>query len=94
MLPVMLQLWNVREELAKDFDGTFAGIAAAGYQYVELAYARGYGKAASQIKDSLDRAGLKAMSAHDTFRGMMGDPEGAIDFHMEIVCKYIVIPFL
>jgi sugar phosphate isomerase/epimerase len=94
MLPIMLQLWNVREELAKDFDGTFAEIAAAGYQYVELAYARGYGKTISQIKDSLDKAGLKAISAHDTFRGMMSDPEGSIDFHLEIGCKYIAIPFL
>jgi sugar phosphate isomerase/epimerase len=94
MLPVMLQLWNVREELVKDFDGTFAEIAVAGYQYVELAYARGYKKTASQIKDTLDKTGLKAMSAHDTFRGMMSDPEGSIDFHMEIGCKYIVIPFL
>ncbi|MDR0474903.1 MAG: sugar phosphate isomerase/epimerase [Treponema sp.] len=94
MLPVMLQLWNVRDDLSKDFDGTFEEIAKAGYKYVELAYAQGYGKTASEIKASIEKAGLKAMSAHDTFRGMMADPERAVDFHMEIGCKYIVIPFL
>ncbi|MDR0561254.1 MAG: sugar phosphate isomerase/epimerase, partial [Spirochaetaceae bacterium] len=70
MLPIMLQLYNVRDELAQDFDGTLAQVAGAGYQYVELALASSYGKTASQFKASLDKAGLTAVSAHVPYRDM------------------------
>ncbi|HEX2917030.1 MAG TPA: twin-arginine translocation signal domain-containing protein, partial [Edaphobacter sp.] len=34
-LPIGIQLYSVREELAKDYDGTLAAVAAAGYTEVE-----------------------------------------------------------
>ena len=94
MLPVMLQLWNVRDEISRDLDGTFAGIAGAGYKYVELAYTTGYGKSAAEIKNSIEKAGLKAISAHETFKNLTNETESTLDFYFEIGCKYIVIPFL
>jgi sugar phosphate isomerase/epimerase len=90
----MLQLYNVRDELAQDFDGTLAQVAGAGYRYVELALASSYGKTASQFKASLDKAGLTAVSAHVPYRDMTADPDKVIGFHIEIGCKFIVIPFL
>ena len=94
MLPVMLQLYNVREELQKDFDGTLEEVAKIGYKYVELALAQSFGKTAAQIKASLDKAGLIAISAHVPYRDMIADPGKAIDFHIDIGCKYIVVPYL
>jgi len=90
----MLQLYNVRDELGKDFDGTLKQVAETGYEYVELALARIYGKTADQFKASLDKAGLTAISAHVPFRDMTNDPDGVIGFHLDIGCKFIVIPFL
>jgi sugar phosphate isomerase/epimerase len=90
----MLQLYNVRNELAKDFDGTLKEAAGIGYQYVELALATSFGKTAAQFKASLDKAGLTAISAHVPFRDMTADPEKSLNFHIEIGCKYIAIPFL
>ncbi|MCL2094117.1 MAG: sugar phosphate isomerase/epimerase [Treponema sp.] len=94
MLPVMLQLYNVREELKNDFDGTLKEVAAMGYKYVELALAQSYGKTAAQFKESLDKAGLTAVSAHVPYRDMIADPEGVVGYHTDIGCKFIVIPFL
>jgi len=94
MLPIMLQLYNVRDELKKDFDGTLAEIASIGYKHVELALANAFGKTAAQFKDALDKAGLSAVSAHVPYRDMIADPEKEISFHIDIGCKYIVVPFL
>ncbi|GHV93237.1 sugar phosphate isomerase [Spirochaetia bacterium] len=94
MLPIMLQLYNVREELKKDFDGTLKQVADMGYKYVELALAQSFGKTAAEFKASLDKAGLTAVSAHVPYRDMIGDPEKVIGYHIDIGCKFIVIPFL
>jgi sugar phosphate isomerase/epimerase len=90
----MLQLYNVRDELKKDFDGTLGEVAGAGYKYVELALARSYGKSADQFKASLDKAGLSAVSAHVPYRDMIEDPESVIGYHIDIGCQFIVVPFL
>ena len=94
MLPIMLQLYNVRNELKEDFDGTLAEVAKIGYKYVELALAQSFGKTTAQFKASLDKAGLTAVSAHIPYRDMIADPENVIGYHIDIGCKYIVVPFL
>ena len=90
----MLQLYNVREELMKDFDGTLQKVGELGYKYVELALGQMFKKPASQFRASLEKAGLTAISAHVPFRDMTKDPDGVIGFHIDIGCKFIVIPFL
>ena len=94
MLPIMLQLYNVREELKNDFDRTLKEVARIGYRYVELALVRSFGKTAAQFRESLDKAGLSAISAHVPYREMISDPGNVIDFYIDIGCKYIVVPFL
>src|SRR5438034_5563103 len=57
-----LQLYTVRHEMEKDFAGTIAKVAAAGYQEVE--FADYFGKAPADVKALLDHHGLTAPSAH------------------------------
>jgi sugar phosphate isomerase/epimerase len=92
MLPIMLQLYNLREELAADFAGTLQKIAALGYRSVELAGL--YGKSPGEFKAELLKAGLTALSAHVPYRDMRADPEKVMDCYSEIGCKYVVIPYL
>ena len=48
--------------MAKDFEGTLKKVAEMGYEYVEFA---GYfGKSAKEIKEILNRYGLKCISVH------------------------------
>lgn len=57
-----LQLYTVRTQLAHDFAGTLARVAAIGYREVEFA---GYfGRDAREIRALLDRYGLVAPAAH------------------------------
>jgi sugar phosphate isomerase/epimerase len=90
----MLQLYNVRDELARNFDAALAQIAEIGYSHVELALAQAYGKSPEQFKASLSAAGLTAVSAHVPFQDLRDRPEEALAFHIEIGCKFIVIPYL
>jgi sugar phosphate isomerase/epimerase len=59
---VGMQLYTVRTDLEKDFDGTLAKVAAIGYKEVEFA---GYfGHTPEGVRDALKKHGLTAPAAH------------------------------
>src|SRR5438309_1364135 len=65
------QLYTVRTELEKDFEGTLAKVAGAGYSEVEFA---GYfNHAPEQVRDILKRHRLTAPSAHIDYGSLTGD---------------------
>lgn len=57
-----VQLYMFDPDLHRDFDGTLEQIARLGVQSVELASL--HGRSPTQIRASLDKAGLKCRSAH------------------------------
>ena len=61
-MPVGLQLYSVREQLPKDFDGTLHKLSAIGNKEVEAAGY--YKKTAAEFRHSLDAAGLRCVSTH------------------------------
>ena len=61
-----LQLYSVRDYIAKDLIGTFKAIKAAGYDYVESAGSGFYGLSAEEGKRVLDECDLTLISAHST----------------------------
>jgi len=66
-----VQLYTVRTELEKDFDGTLAKIAAIGFKEVEFA---GYfNQTPAHVRDVLKRNGLAAPSAHIDYPSLDGD---------------------
>src|SRR4026208_50230 len=72
-----LQLYTVRTEMTKDFEGTLAKVAAAGYQEVELA---GYvDQDPKKVRASLDRHKLSAPSAHIDYPTVETKLDQAID---------------
>ncbi|MCR5881079.1 sugar phosphate isomerase/epimerase [Phenylobacterium sp. J367] len=74
-LPIGIQLYTLGPDAAKDLDGTLAAVAKIGYRSVELAGL--YGRTPQEFKASLDKAGLKATSAHVQARGT--GPEGSLE---------------
>ena len=57
-----MQLYTVRDAMAKDFDGTLAKVAALGYKEVEFA---GYfNKSPQEVKAALAKNGLTSPSTH------------------------------
>lgn len=60
--PPGLQLYTVRQEMARDFEGTLARVAEIGYEEVEFA---GYfDRKPEEVRRALERAGLRAPAAH------------------------------
>jgi sugar phosphate isomerase/epimerase len=89
--PVGLQLYTVRAELQKNFDGTLATVAAVGYREVELAFVEDLARSPQQIRTALRSSGLAGVSSHVRF-GALGNrwPE-AVDAARAIGQKFIVI---
>lgn len=90
--PVALQLFSVRDDLERDFEGTLKKVKDMGFQGVEFAGLYKYG--ASEVKKMLDDIGLEAVSAHVSIDEFLGDIEGTVEKYIEIGCKYAAIPSL
>jgi sugar phosphate isomerase/epimerase len=66
-----VQLYTVRTEMEKDFDGTLGKVAAIGFKEVEFA---GYfNQSPVQVRDALKRHGLAAPSSHIDYASLTGD---------------------
>ena len=88
---VGLQLYSVREAMAQDFEGTLEKVRDMGYEYVEFA---GYfGRTSEQIKDILDKLGLKCVSVHQGIEFFDEDPDEKAEFLKGFGVKYSVIPW-
>ena len=94
-VPVGLELYSVRDFLAKDLMGTVKAVANQGYQVVEF-YSPYYDwtpQTAKEIRSLLDGLGVKCNSTHNSSN--VFTPDGikkAIDLNQAIGSKYIVMP--
>ncbi|HEX2781851.1 MAG TPA: TIM barrel protein [Gemmatimonadaceae bacterium] len=62
---VGIQLYTLRDDARGNLEGTLAAIAAAGYKDVELLSSmKNFGMPATQLRQTLDRLGLRAPSTH------------------------------
>jgi sugar phosphate isomerase/epimerase len=90
-LPIGLQLYTVREQLSKEFDGTLKQVAAVGYKEVELFSL--LGRKAKAVRESLDAAGLRCVSAHYQLADLQGDLGPKIEQAKELGLTFMVCPF-
>jgi sugar phosphate isomerase/epimerase len=87
-LPVGLQLYSVREQLPKDFDGTLAKLSALGIKEVEAA---GYfNKSANDFRHSLDQAGLRCVSTHHSLTDLRPKLDPLIEYGHTIGLEYMI----
>ncbi len=90
-LPLGLQLYSVREMLAKDYDGTLKQVASLGYREVEAAGF--YNRSAAQVKASMETAGLSCVSAHYSAGDLAKTIDEAIAFGHALGLRYIICSF-
>ena len=87
-----VQLYTVRRDLARDFDGTLSRIAEIGYREVEFA---GYhGKSPGEVRAILSRLGLAAPASHVPIEAFRSDIDGAIAAATQVGHRYLVVPWL
>ena len=84
-----VQLYVLRDMLAKDFDGTLAKVAALGIKNVE--FAGFYKRTAKEVKATLAKEGLTATGAHCMQASTSDDEvQRTIDFCHEVGMPYMI----
>jgi sugar phosphate isomerase/epimerase len=87
-----LQLYTVRDLMAKDLAGTLRAVGQIGYKEVETA---GYfGHTAADVRKALDASGLTAPSAHISIEDLNGALPRLLDEASVIGHKWLVVPSL
>lgn len=88
--PIAVQLYSVREELDRDFDGTLAQLAAMGYTAVETGEFAGE---ARRQAEKFNEFGLQVVAAH--VKPPVGESkERSLDFINALGTNRLVVPWL
>jgi len=88
-MPIGLQLYTVRDHLAKDLSGTLGKVAEIGYQGVEVGDFNYYGKKPAELRRILSEHGLKALSTHYTEDQLKSDIQKHIADAKECGITYV-----
>lgn len=91
-LPVAVQLYSVRDEMAQDFEGTIAKMKELGYDGVEFAGL--FDHSPAEVRAICEKVGIIPISAHVPYYDMLEDPEKVLSDYAEIGCKYVAVPYL
>jgi sugar phosphate isomerase/epimerase len=87
-----VQLYTVRSEMAKDFEGSLKRVAELGYKEVE--FAGYYNRAAKDVRAILGRYGLTAPSAHVPLKDVQTNIDKTIEAAKAIEHQYLICPYL
>src|ERR1035438_2692392 len=93
-IPVGLELYSVRGELAKDLTGTVTAVAKMGYQVVEFfsPYYQWTEDYAKQVRKLMDDLGIRCNSTHNNPVSFSSDGmQKAIDLNKILGTKFIVM---
>ena len=87
-----VQLYTVRNEMAKDFDGALRQVAAIGFKEVE--FAGYYNRTPQQVKAALEQYGLTAPAAHASLKALREELTRTIEAAQVVGHRYLICPFL
>ena len=99
-IPVGCQIFPVRIELVKDFDGTLRELSAAGYRVIEFCSPPGFvtmdmapllGMKASEIRQKVEAAGLRTVSCHYQFKELKENVDERIAFAKELGLHHMIV---
>lgn len=97
-LPIGFQIYPVREQSVKDFEGTLRELAAVGYRAIELCSFSGYDDfsplakmKAPEVRQTLKTVGLHCESCHYTSEELKTSLEDRINYAKELGLKYMVL---
>src|ERR1051326_6015240 len=92
--PIGLELFSVREELAKDLKGTVTAVAKMGYEVVEFfsPYFNWTPAYAKSVRTLMGDLGIRCNSTHNSAAAFTGDGIAkAIELNQILGAKYIVM---
>ena len=88
-----IQLYTVRNELGKDFEGTLKSVAALGYKEFEF-FGNYYGKSPTEVKALLTSLGVTAPAGHFALAALNADVNKVIDTAKAVGHGIVICPFL
>lgn len=92
-IPIALQLYSIRDDCRKDFDGALEQVAEMGFEGVEFAGYYQYAEKAADLRNKLDALNLKAAGTHIRLDTLQGDVlKSTIEFHQIIGCNFLIVP--
>ena len=86
------QLYSAREDASNDLEGVLDQLARMGYEGVE--FAGFFEKTAKEVRKLLKHTGLKAVSSHVPLQQIRDDMQSVLDYHEELECGCIAVPYL
>src|SRR2546425_433273 len=93
-IPIGLELYSVRNELAKDLTGTVSAVAKMGYKNVEFyaPYFSWTADYAKEVRKLLDDLGITCLSTHNGASSFAPENlDKAIELNSILGCKYVVM---
>jgi sugar phosphate isomerase/epimerase len=91
MNPVIaVQLYTLRDFCEKDFDSVLERVAKIGFRAVE--FGGFHGRSAADLRNTLDRCKLNAISAHIGLDRLADDLDGVAEDAKALGLKYVVCP--
>jgi sugar phosphate isomerase/epimerase len=87
-LPLGIQLYSVREQLAKDYEGTLDEVGRLGYREVEAAGF--YNKSSAEVAQAMKKANLRCVSGHYGMPIVRQQLDQTIEFSKVIGAGYII----
>lgn len=87
-LPLGIQLYSVREQLAEDYEGTLDEVGRLGYREVEAAGF--YKKSSAEVAQAMKKANLKCVSGHYGMSDLNRELDQTIEFSKVIGAEYII----
>lgn len=87
-IPPGIQLWTVKESMAKDPAGTLKALGRMGYKRVEAA--GWHDRTPAQFRKMLTDAGLDCTSAHYGLGDLIKDSESRLAFARDVGAKYVI----
>jgi sugar phosphate isomerase/epimerase len=104
--PIGLQLWSVRDALAKDAVGTLKAISKQGYKFVEgfgFNDGKWFGLTPKEMKKTLADLGMTMKSSHQSMttknynkstKQLDDEFKKAVDAALEVGQKYVINPYM
>jgi sugar phosphate isomerase/epimerase len=87
---VAVQLYTLRDFCDKDFDGVLERVAEIGFRAVE--FGGFHNRKPADLRRTLDRCALEAVSAHIGLDRLSGDVEGVVRDAQALGLQYVVCP--
>jgi sugar phosphate isomerase/epimerase len=87
-LPLGIQLYSVRQQMAEDLDATLGAVGEAGYTEVEAASLPK--KSANDIRAALNKAGLRCVGAHHSLADLRAHFDEIVDYDKALGVRFIV----